>query len=427
MNDFEHELSQSLRHQADGLTPTGLTMEQVQGRATRIRRRRYAASALGAAAMVGVLVPTTMLLTPNGDTPGPDPIVAAPTVIPEHARAGSEVLDFTDLPAGEASLLNYLDLRGDEPVLVSPAGERTTLQLEGEPRSFVTLADGRHVVWTDQLGEGEVEVVDAEGALESVQPSNAGLVVDADYRQAAWADPQGGVQVLVPGEQEPVTLGTVADATLEVVDLTGDCLEEVLPGGSGGCVVHANATYADGSVQPLVVTREGVFEANSEGIFMVVDDFVTAGDPQSQRYLSYLAGVREVRPAGTCSGVFGVDEESGESTWLVKTCEHTFDDFSPDAHKVLAWEGYGDGIGHYVVGMYDLTTRKLLWARDRAGSGMSFVHSAVWEDQDHLLAPVWQDGQWLLVRFGPDGALEQVTEPADGEDVEPAYLVETQH
>ncbi|WP_114424435.1 hypothetical protein [Nocardioides houyundeii] len=431
MTDLEHDLSTSLHDRAEAVPAAPLTFDGVRGRARRIRRKRQGLVAAGLAAVVAVVVPTALLFAPRSSDDAPSP-ATPPTgqVIPDHALAGNQTLDVTGLPLGTRPLVGYLDLTGDRPVAVSADGDEVALTTDGRPLSWTRLGDGRYVVETTEQGAISVEVLAATGALEGSYPATGSLVVDQDHRQVAW--PEGpAVMVLQSGAERPRPLGSVADAQeIRLVDLTGsDCFAELVPGApSGGCTAFGTVTRPDGASEGWLVGTGGDDAASSEGHFRSLADWVDAGDPQETSWVSYQAGIREVREdLSTCSGIFGVDERSRQSRWLIETCEHRFDSFSPDHGSLLAWESYGDGVGHYEIAMYDMETRSLRWSRSATGPGMAHVSSAAWEDDDHVLAPAYQDGQWLLVRFGPDGAMERVTEPAPGEDVEPAYLPETQH
>ena len=45
---------------------------------------------------------------------------------------------------------------------------------------------------------------------------------------------------------------------------------------------------------------------------------------------------------------------------------------------------------------------------ERPGNGDAFVGDVAWEDDSHVLATLFEDGSWHLVRLGLDGSVETV-------------------
>ncbi|MDP3891417.1 hypothetical protein, partial [Nocardioides sp.] len=99
--------------------------------------------------------------------------------------------------------------------------------------------------------------------------------------------------------------------------------------------------------------------------------------------------------------------------------------FSPGGDHLLAIGSVGSGIGEGELAVYDTASgiRVSHWIGTLPESG--FVGSRVWEDDAHVLATVHQDGEWSVVRFGLDGSMEQALGPVIGEDIDPAYVLET--
>ena len=96
--------------------------------------------------------------------------------------------------------------------------------------------------------------------------------------------------------------------------------------------------------------------------------------------------------------------------------------FSPDGRLILADPAYHDGIGNGVIAMYDLSGDLLFSLRSTARA-QSFYPEAQWEDATHVLAPVYQDGKWALVRFASDGSMEYAVPPVAGSDVDTPYVL----
>jgi hypothetical protein len=54
-----------------------------------------------------------------------------------------------------------------------------------------------------------------------------------------------------------------------------------------------------------------------------------------------------------------------------------------------------------------------------------FHPTAEGEDDEHALAPVFQDGMWSIVRFASDGSMEYATPPVPGADVDGPFILAT--
>lgn len=426
MPDLEERLSASLHARADALPETPLTLHGVQRRAGTIRRRRLVAAAGVAAA--AVLLPVALLATPGADRAAPQPVAPSPVeVTPDDARAGGEGLDVTDLPRGDAPGIGYLDRAGGTPTVVRPDGRRVPLDVPGTVHGFATMADGSHAVVAGGEGGERLVSVDAEGRARRSFARAGGVALSPDRTQVAFAAPDGAVRVWTQGATGPRTLGVLPEGS-SVVAMAGECVWDAPPDATG-CRVVADVPGEGGTSLGWVVSSTGEDGPLPSGSgagsapILSVADVATAGVAGSQEPGGLVAGITEVRLDGTCSGVH--DSRPGAG-WSAETCEHRFGSFSPDATRVLAWEAYGDGLGHPQVGMYDVASGELLWDRVSSAPGTAFLHSATWEDADDLLAPAYQDGEWHLVRLGADGSMELAAEPVAGEETQPAHLPEIQ-
>ncbi len=59
---------------------------------------------------------------------------------------------------------------------------------------------------------------------------------------------------------------------------------------------------------------------------------------------------------------------------------------------MLADPAYFDGLGNGVIAMYDVTSGDLLFERHSTEQAQAFYPEGYWEDDTHVLAPVFQDG-----------------------------------
>ena len=76
---------------------------------------------------------------------------------------------------------------------------------------------------------------------------------------------------------------------------------------------------------------------------------------------------------------------------------------------------YRDGVGDGELAIYTAEGRPL-WHLTSYQANPWFINDVVWEDDAHLLATVFQDGTWHLVRFGVDGSAELASPAIGGSD-----------
>lgn len=58
----------------------------------------------------------------------------------------------------------------------------------------------------------------------------------------------------------------------------------------------------------------------------------------------------------------------------------------------------------------DAGTGEVVTEFSRSGDSGPFVNTAVWEDNEHVLATVFEDSAWTVVRLGLDGSIEAATD-----------------
>lgn len=412
MNQPEHDelgtqLTRTLTEHADVMAGSSFGLPEVQGRARSIRRRRTAAAVAGVAAAVAVIIPTVSLAAHTGGTNNePPPITQTPsptrTATDDGHQPAPGVLDVSDLPTGAAPGMEYVT---DGSVLHQLDGSTVDLGTQYPVSSFAVLKDGARVWLTaDDQGHAYVEVQDAEGAYHEPVPSTFGLSVSRSHDAAAWVRPNGQVMVLTAGAAEPRPLGDPIPAAQD---------PRIGPFGSEDCVqdycsVFVNVPGGNSPSQPWEVADYAT-RPFTDGAMLTVADL----------WSGVFIGYTEITDFGSCSVLWGGGEFQG-----FDTCEHTLVSVSPDEPLVLADPAYHDGIGNGVIGMYGIHG-KLLWDRHSTAKAQAFYPRAEWEDGTHVLAPVFQDGMWSIVRFASDGSMEYAVAPVPGEDVENPYVVAT--
>jgi hypothetical protein len=411
-DDLTSTLSRELEERAHAMDGSTLHLSDVRGRARSIRRRRTTGAVLGAAAAVALVVPTVALATHTHGTrnePGPATQAPRPTTS-AHADAGHQpargVLDVSDLPSGAAPAIAY----AQGGTIHRPDG--STVDVGHGVEAFTTLADGS-VVYETRTPQGDVGVgvwSDTTSGASRTHPAVAGLAVNTEHTLVGWLSPTGHATVWQEPDAEVVDLGPVAEGSeAQIASIAGDDCTKSRP--SSVCELEVNTTSPGGHRQPWVVTPDGA-DPLRDGSFLTVADQTEGG---------LTIGLDQVTDDGSCSKLLGGGELQGFST-----CADTLVSFSPDDTLVLADPAYHDGLGNGVIAMYDLEGHRL-FQRTSDESAQSFYPTAQWEDATHVLAPVFQDGRWAVVRIASDGSMEYAVPPVSGDMEESPFVVETTH
>ena len=409
-DDLTHTLSQELEDRAHAMDGSTLHLTDVQGRARSIRRRRTAAAVAGVAAVVAVIVPVATLAGRSGGNPAPAPAPTTQSVTPtppEGSQPPPGVLDVSDLPTGAAPRMEYVT---DGRVLHQIDGSTVDISTVYPVSSFVVLADGTHLWLTrDNQGNAYVEVQDAEGTLQDPVRAGGDLSVNSAHTVGAWVRPDGQVMVWNAGATEPLEYESPVGATDEM--RMGPVLGDHCGAPEDSCEVYVNVSdpNADPSWQPWLVDINDT-APYLDGTYLILQDATEGG---------LSIGYRKLTDFGSCSVLLGGGEFQG-----FDTCKHTLSSFSPDGGLILGDPAYHDGIGNGEIAMYDLESN-LLFERHSTAKSQAFYPSAEWEDSSHVLAPVFQDGQWAVVRIASDGSMEYAVPPVAGQDVDNPFVLAT--
>jgi hypothetical protein len=212
------------------------------------------------------------------------------------------------------------------------------------------------------------------------------------------------VEVLQVGREEPLGIGEVQGSQAHVVGNDASCdLGAARDQAARGCTVWVTADDpASGARATYAVSATGVVRPVNSSYAR----WLTAAS-----YAGTTTAVTEIGDSGSCSGAFGSADASNPPEW--STCRNTLETVSPDGRHVLAGPAYQDGIGSGEVAIYTADGRRVLDLRSTAGS-QAFYHSAVWEDPEHVLLTVFQQGHWSVVRLGVDGRAEYAVAPVGG-------------
>lgn len=385
------ELTRQLHAQVDQWHSAPLTLDDVQGKARTIRRRRTAlTSGIAAAAVLAVIVPVGLAINdPASNRPSP----AAPT--PTEAVEPSPNPDGTfpltlDVPEGDVPTTGYIAF--DDQQLVTPDG---TIDLPGD---FVQIAryDGG---WVGIRGGSyrptghQVVVLDADLQEVSAVPSGSSLAISSDGSQVAWVEAQGngsdwtvvnapsdgGEQLRVPTSADAVVEGFLANDTVAISHFD-EATGETFYGQAG---------------------PGGEFDA------IPLDNYQRVGGVSEVTGL--VAGQTEFRGDSTCSEVRNTD--TAQPPLVFETCDHQLAGFSPDGRWLIGYATYFD-LGSPTLAILDATTGDPVveFASSRKQAGSATVLAAAWEDDDTVVAVVNQGGEQAVLRLEADGVATRVSD-----------------
>jgi hypothetical protein len=391
----EHDLTTRLAREAerfDRLGGSALEIGQVLDRAGEIRRaRRMRATVVMAAVVLAVAVPTAVVATKgHHDRP----------VTPAHqSKADTSPLTVDGLDAGPAPATGWFE----HEVWTGPDGTRLQISGGSDPAAVASVGDSLLVATAEENGM-RVTLAPPAGGTAGPAPSwpiDGALAVSRDGTLGAFVRPDGTPVVVREDGTDHELPAIPRGSSFDAAAVSGDCADSctVWVSSRGERPESWTSTPRDGS-RRLTAAVQTVTDVDSAG--------------------GLVAGIVEVRPdLTTCSAVESAVSRS--PTWT--TCDFRLTSFSPDETHVLAFGSIGDGLGDTELAVLDAssgTVRLHLRTADQA-----FIHQAVWEDDSHVLATVFQGGQWAVLRIGLDGEREYAVGPAPGEDMESPFVLPT--
>ena len=400
-----HEpLRDALRDHADRLGDTSpLTQDDVKGRAKGIRRRRLAVSGLAAAAVLAVAVPAGITVSRGiGGRPDSGP-AASPSVTP--TKDASETPEPSPAPEGPAhvTLTTEVEAGSYEPgipylydgAIVRPDGSE--VPVDADYTAVAALGDGWVASRTDENGYAFVDLLDTDGTVTASKPSTGSLAVSQDGTVVAYATPDGELMTVVP-DSAPLQLvdpEALPGGLLQPVAVIGSdsCLEN---SSGGGCAVFLNSQGE----------QRAAYSATAHGIVGELPGLLTVAGLSPDGSLSGLVSASD---GGSCSQVLGRD---WEKAW--QTCDYTLGQFSPDGRYVIGRPAYLDGSGDSSVGILDARSGELLAEYTNSEEHPAIINNVVWDEDGTLLATVYENDAWSLMRMTADGQLTSVSNLIDG-------------
>ncbi len=374
---WEDEMSRTFDQRVRDLHEAPLSLDQVKGKAVRIRRNRRMAVAGGIVAAAAVIVPVVGFaggaLTDN-DT-GPD--IANPGN-PEQSAQDPEGPGFDYL---EGDTLHLAD--------------GTTVVLPARYDTVTYLGDSVYASVNDpDTGFRSLDMVDGSGDPHRLGEVFAPPVANEDHTVIAYIETDGDLVLRWEGGER--ALGTVGQ-NAQVVEVAGgpDC-------GTDDCRVYLDEFDSD----PLVYDADG-------GTEVVVPDVVSLNGVEGGK----LSVQTSYSDEGSCGGLY--DVTLADYQW--ETCDYSLFDLSPDAKYVDASHAYLDGFGNAWAAILDADTGKEVARLDPEEAAIT---TTVWQDPAHLLVTVYDYAEgWSIWRLGVDGESERVLGPGTKSEEHPTYLL----
>ena len=304
------------------------------------------------------------------------------------APAGSGVLTLNGVTSGAPPSVPYLAVTDAGASLVRPGGDAQRLPRAYD--SFAPMGDG--LVGTASVDDQARSYLldgDLEEVSQGTNPSGT-LAATPDGAIVGWVTTEGRPHVVEDGGSQEWDMSVVDEAG-SIAALIGDrgtCVE----GSDGsGCVAFVNS--AEGTSARYTT---------SHGIVDTVPWVLAVGDASAD---GDLVAMTSVSDEGSCWGRF----QAWKKKPLWETCDHTLFDFSPSGTRILAGPAYLDGFGQGSATV--LGDGGTLVAEWHSADQAALLHT-VWEDDDHVLALVFQDDAWAILRLDvADGSVELAVEP----------------
>lgn len=425
-DDSRDELARELRDRSHDVGGHPIAFESVRRSARSIQLRRRIAGGAAAVAVLAVGVPagraasdtldlgqqpagkttpTTVVTTP--DDPTTTGVVSTPptdsatelTSSPSTSGGTAETSDSlpTQATTAQPSVGGPVDLssagavRGADPAIAFLDGQALTLpgreplDLGADYSSIAPHKDGWIAIGIDGGGNPRLFFLAADGTVQDSMPSPA-------YDIAVSA---AGDKVLY------ATTSTSGNRELNVAPTSGSGRTETFPLNATGQITSMGISTGTGTL--YFNTGGGRQQAWS------YDEAQGAAPLLSFRSLTgvspdgALAGTVSISDTGSCSQV----RERDSTTKRWETCDYALGRFSPDSRSLWA-TNYYDGLGASEVAILDAETGEVIVSYLRpTGSSLVVQPNAVaWEGASHVLASVYEDGAWRVLRLGLDGTIE---------------------
>ena len=396
MSTYDEELTRELQARAADVPGEILTLDDVKRAAHRLRWQRRAAVGAAAAVVVAIAVPVGLSVSAGWDRSGPDLAPSpSPTPLPTEPKHVVLTTDVVE-ESGEPAI----------PYLYDGAINLPTGTLVGVPGSYDGLArlgEGWVLTGNDASGNRAVTFADSDGQVTETVPGSGWVALSAD----------GSLVAFTEGNQVKVRSATTGETWTMPGKTEGDGYPVGVVGQDGRC----ETTPADSLYVCTVYLNDDSGAKVTGGEFVGMPPYVEVADLSVDGTTS---GTVSATDAGSCSEVNYGD---GQALW--GTCDYSLGRFSPDGGLVIGRPAYLDGAGDDLVAILDATTGALLAEFKSSPENPAMINNAVWENDRTMLATVYQDGTWTLMRMTADGELTRVTDLVGGEDFSPPLFLPT--
>lgn len=386
-NDLDEALSRTLREHAGGAGTPRLDLDDVRGRARRIRRTRTALVGAGAAAVVLAVVAPLGLLGGGSSDRSVDPVTSGTASVDDSVVRGERVVvDLDALEVGKPAGVPY-ELDG---VLHLPSGSTYALLPEepgtpvvgdvvpyGEGDWLVTVAPDGSGVYQLQRLSADGELLQTVAGVADGVTVNGSLAYDPATARVAWT------------EQSLAPVGELPERT-EVVtanDLGQEIARNPLPVGVESAPFARPLGFRDADV---VVALGGSVSVRT--LLVAADGSISELAPEQTDALSpdgELAVRTQYTSDGSCASVRRVDD--GEAlAWSATGCR-SYGGFDPQSRYVLAGPSEEQVADNgQVESVLDAATGTPVVEVARPEGRQSFIWSGVWETPRTLLVSVRQ-------------------------------------
>lgn len=373
---WETEMSRTFDQRVRDLHEAPLDLDQVKGRAGKIRRNRRIAVAGGVLAVAAVVVPIAVFAGGALDDNSSPPIANPDS--PGQSATDPEGLGFSYL---EGETLHLAD--------------GSTVELSQRYDGGVVLGEAVYAVRNDDdTGYDQLDVVDASGTRTLATDVVSGPVLNDDGTALVYIQRDGtaSVEGLDSGSAFSIDAGDGGYVTA----FTGgpDCE-------SDDCRIYVNGEFG---TDPMVYDGNG-------GSEVAVPDVIKVNGVEG----GLVAVQNESTDTGSCGGVYDLTL----TEYHFRTCDYYVYGPSPDGKYVEATHPYLDGFGNSWAAILDSRTGNEV-ARLEPERGAAITQTA-WQDPANLLVRVFDGAAWNIYRLGTDGSQERVLGPAIGSSEVPAY------
>lgn len=377
---WEAAMSRDFDARVRDLHEAPLDLTVVKGKARRIRRNRRAAVAGGVLGIAAVVTPVAVLAG-GGDTQSREP---------DFAPNPSETV--SDPSAGRPDYVVGREWhQADGDIVRLPENYEAAVLWED---NLVALRETNAEYTTADVLTADGEVVDSFESTRSV-------AVNDDHTTIAFVDPGGELRARWDGGEAVLASGLDGNDFPAALDGGPGCDPE-----AGDCVVYVNE--GEGGCLQLGST-------DSSLAALPGGPAVKCFDATAEGEVTVTTNVRDDLTA--CGGLF----ETGDLRLRWEDCDHQASDISPDGEHVVGIPSQTDATGPTSISILDAATGAETPGRFAPEGG--FVGRWAWGADGRLLFDTYDGARWHLMALDADGTLEEVADPAAGDEFRSPFVL----